>query len=168
MLVVADTSPLIGLVRIGYIDILPRLYGSVIIPTEVAAELASIARPLEERAFVLAPPAWLSVRRPTQVEAIADLDAGECAAISLVRELGADLLLIDEAKGRQAAIARSIRTARTAAVLFDAANFGAIADLKDAFDKLRDTNFRVPHDVLDELLKLHEQIRAQRGKPGGP
>ena len=130
MLVISDTSPLIALVRIGHVDVLPRLYGSVVIPTEVAGELASRKRPSEVQAFIANPPTWLSVRSPSTIEEIQDLDPGECAAISLARELGADLLLIDETKGREAAISRHIRTARTAAVLFDAANAGALPNLK--------------------------------------
>ena len=62
MLVVADTSPLIGLLKIGLIDVLPKLYGSVVIPTEVATELASPKRPIEIQSFIATPPKWLSVR----------------------------------------------------------------------------------------------------------
>jgi predicted nucleic acid-binding protein len=39
MLVVADTSPLNYLVWIGLPDLLPKLYGAVIIPPEVRVEL---------------------------------------------------------------------------------------------------------------------------------
>jgi len=161
MLVIADTSPLIGLVKIGHVDVLPRLYGSVVIPPEVADELASTKRPREVQAFIASTPGWLSVRSPTKIEVIEGIDRGESAAISLARELKADLLLIDESKGREAAIARHIRTARTAAVLFDAANAGVLPDLKAVFDKLRATNFRVPHEVLDELLRRHEEQRPK-------
>jgi predicted nucleic acid-binding protein len=164
MLVIADTSPLIGLLKIGHVDVLPRLYGSVVIPPQVAAELASRKRPPEVQAFIAAAPPWLSTRSPAKVEEIEGIDLGERAAISLARELKADLLLIDESKGREAAIARHIRTARTAAVLFDAANAGVLPDLKEAFDKLKATNFRVPATVLDELLKRHEQIKTQQAE----
>src|SRR5260370_540089 len=82
MLVVADISPLIGLVRIGCVDVLPHLYGSVVIPAEVAVELASPKRPLEVQAFMAVPPIWLSIRSPLQLEPLNDLDAGERAAIS--------------------------------------------------------------------------------------
>jgi len=161
MLVVANTSPLIGLVRIGCQDVLPRLYGSVVIPTEVATELASPKRPAEVRAFIAVRPTWLSVRSPAKLQEIEDLDVGERAAISLARELNADLLLIDENKGRQAAIGFGLRTARTAAVLFDAANAGAIPDLAEVFSNLKATNFRVPHKVLDELLRRHQRIKSE-------
>ena len=159
MLVVADASPLVGLVKIGHVDVLPALYGGVAIPPQVAAELESPKRPVEVRTFMASRPAWLSVRAPARLEAIAGIDPGELEAISLAKELAADLLLIDEARGRAAAIALGIPTARTAAVLFDAANAGVIADLKAAFDKLRATNFRVPGKVLDELLSRHQAAR---------
>ena len=159
MLVVADASPLVGLVKIGHADVLPALYGEVVIPPLVAAELSSPKRPADVRSFMASCPPWLSVRAPSRLEPIDDLDPGELEAISLAKELGADLLLIDEAKGRAAAIALHIRTARTAAVLFDAATAGVLPDLKGAFDKLRATNFRVPGKVLDELLARHQAAR---------
>ena len=96
MLVVADASPLVGLIKIGHVDVLAGLYGAVVIPTQVAAELADPRRPAEVRTFIVSAPAWLSVRAASRLEAIADLDPGELEAISLAKELGADLLLIDE------------------------------------------------------------------------
>ena len=161
MVVVADTSPFIGLVKIGYVEVLPRLYRCVTIPPEVAAELASPKRTPEVQAFIASSPAWLCVRSPVTMETITGIDPGECAAISLARELRADLLLIDENAGRNAAMARHIQTVRTAAILLDAANVGVLSDLKSAFDKLKATNFRVPVKVLDELLKRHHQFRAR-------
>jgi predicted nucleic acid-binding protein len=45
MIVVADSSPLVALTNIGYIDVLPRLFGQVIIPPEISAELSQPRRP---------------------------------------------------------------------------------------------------------------------------
>jgi predicted nucleic acid-binding protein len=48
MIVVADTSPFVVLVAIGQVDILPTLFQEVLIPPQVASELAS-SRLLDER-----------------------------------------------------------------------------------------------------------------------
>jgi predicted nucleic acid-binding protein len=45
MLVVADTSPLNYLVWIESVDILPKLFGKVIVPPEVCAELRAADAP---------------------------------------------------------------------------------------------------------------------------
>ena len=55
MLVVADSSPLIVLINIGHIDILPLLFGKVIIPLEVSGELAQDNRPQPVRTFIATP-----------------------------------------------------------------------------------------------------------------
>ena len=39
MKVVSDASPLIALARIGHFDLLPKLYGIIVIPTEVYSEV---------------------------------------------------------------------------------------------------------------------------------
>jgi predicted nucleic acid-binding protein len=161
MLVVSDASPFIALIKIGLVEILPKLYGSVIIPPEVAKELTAATGPVETRSFMAKSPAWLKVQAPKVVEHIKNLDPGERAAISLARELRADLLLIDETRGRREAIARNIPTIRTAAVLFDAATANHINDLADAYDRLERTDFRVPREALDELLRQHQAKRQQ-------
>jgi hypothetical protein len=103
MIVIADTSPLVVLVKIMHTEILPSLFGSIVLPPAVVAELADVRRPQIVRDFIASPPPWLWVRRPSAIESIPGLDEGERQAISLARELGADLLLMDEEKGRATA-----------------------------------------------------------------
>src|SRR5690348_9376816 len=117
MLVVADSSPLIVLINIGHIDVLPALFGDVVIPPEVAVELSQPNRPAAVRDFAANRPPWLIERIPTQIESIPSLHAGELAAISLAGELRADLLLIDEIAGRKAAVERGIPITGTIGVL---------------------------------------------------
>ena len=101
MIVVADSSPFIALINIEQINVLPALFQEVIAPPQVIAELQTPNRPPEVRTFIITPPPWLIERAPTETEEIATLHAGEAAAISLARELQADLLLIDELGGRR-------------------------------------------------------------------
>jgi predicted nucleic acid-binding protein len=45
MIVVSDTTPLRHLIAIGEAELLPRLYGTVIVPPAVWAELQAAAYP---------------------------------------------------------------------------------------------------------------------------
>lgn len=85
MLVVADSSPLIVLINIGHTDVLPKLFGEVVVPPQVAAELRQPNRPQRVREFAASPPEWLHERAPAAIEPIPALHAGELAAISLAR-----------------------------------------------------------------------------------
>lgn len=72
--VVADTSCLIGLERIGRLELLPALFEAVLIPPTVAGEFGFA-------------PVWLLVEAPADRALVAALrlmvDAGESEAIAL-------------------------------------------------------------------------------------
>ena len=168
MIVVADASPFIGLLKIGCVDVLPKLFGRVVVPREVWAELGHAGGAEVVRAFAAAPPDWLDVREATDMADLPPLHAGERAAISLAVSLGADLLLIDERDGRRAATDCGLKTARTAAVLFRAADAGVLDDLAAAYARLKATDFRVPPAVLDGLLARHRATRGDPNASGDP
>jgi predicted nucleic acid-binding protein len=60
--VVADSSPLNYLTLIGSVDVLRRLYGTVIVPQQVITELTDPAAPHEVRGWALNLPDWIDVR----------------------------------------------------------------------------------------------------------
>lgn len=47
MIVVADASPFVVMVAIEHVEVLPTVFREVLIPPEVASELASSKRPTE-------------------------------------------------------------------------------------------------------------------------
>jgi len=74
MIVVSDTSPINYLVLIGCQDLLPT------------------------------PPDWIEVRSAPEIPTtLAHLDSGEREALALALAVGANFVLVDERKGRQAA-----------------------------------------------------------------
>ena len=79
------------------------------------------------------------------------LDAGERAAITLALSMHADLILIDERKGTQAAIQRGFEVTGTLGVLRLAARRGLVS-LAESFDRLKRTNFRYRQQIMDHLL----------------
>jgi predicted nucleic acid-binding protein len=159
MLVVADSSPLIALINIGHIDILPQLFGTVLIPPAVGAELRDAKRHQAIRSFIEGLPPWLIERSPKTMESFPLLDDGEVAAISLALEMKADLLLIDESLGRKTAAARGIHIAGTIGIIERAADQNLL-DLKDAFDRIKETDFWISHELLDVRLKLYIERKS--------
>jgi predicted nucleic acid-binding protein len=165
MLVVADSSPINHLVRLGRIELLPELFSQVVVPTQVADEMRQPATPETVRAFVSSPPPWFTERAPSSVETVVGLDLGESSAISLARELKADLLLIDERAGRKAAVERQVSVVGTIGVLERAAAQGLV-DLEQAFRVLEASDFRVrPQDLAERLRMFHERDRVAESRP---
>jgi len=94
MIVIADTSPISYLVSIREIDILPKLYGRVLVPPSVYDELRHPRAPEAVRSWIAAPQAWFEVRAtslaPDEELLKADIEIGERDAILLAQEFGAD------------------------------------------------------------------------------
>ena len=64
MIVVADTSPINYLVLIKEIEILPKLYGKVVIPQTVREELLHPVAPEIVGTWTAQAPAWPGIRTP--------------------------------------------------------------------------------------------------------
>ena len=161
MIVVADTSPLNYLVQIDCQDLLPRLFGRILVPAAVMQELIHAGAPPAVKTWLNQLPVWIDVRS-AQFEhdsGLAFLDPGEREAIQLAEDQHADLLLIDERKGRQEAKRRRLRTVGTLGVLLSAGELGFI-EPKSAYRRLlAETTFRASAALEAHFL---EQIRDTR------
>jgi len=150
VIVVSDTSPIFYLVEIDVTEVLPALYGNVLIPPAVHDELCHPRSPSYQ--WASNPPAWLKVAAPQQIDHSLNLDLGEQEAIALALEVHADRLLVDEKLGRQAAIQRGLRVAGTLGVLLDAASANLI-DFEQAIGRLRETSFYLTDTLIEDLRK---------------
>ena len=163
MIVVSDTSPLNYLILIGEVDVLPALFRRVVAPPAVVAEMLQPGAPEIVANWAAAPPKWLEVIAPTTFDANLPLGAGEVEAIGLAQKLKADRLLLDERKATLVATRLGLAVIGTLSVLSLAAEKGLLA-LPAAIAALRQTNFRGPADLIEELLKQDER---QHGKGTG-
>src|SRR5580658_8159239 len=144
----------------GQIDLLPALFEKVLIPTAVRSELASSKAPSAVRLWAANFPFWLEVRDApishAEDASLAGIDAGEKAAIQLAVSLSADLLLMDDRKGVNAAQSKGLRVTGTLGIL-DLAAERRLADFARAVEKLRQTNFRVPQALPEALLEKRKE-----------
>ena len=150
MIVISDTGPLRYLAVLGRAELLPQLFGQILCPSAIISECQHPKAPVALRALITTQPEWLVIQDPQHVSAelASHLDAGEAAAMALAHELGADLILMDEKKGRLHAKANGFNVAGTLNILALAAKRGLL-DYHTTVSELRTTsNFRVSDAVV--------------------
>jgi predicted nucleic acid-binding protein len=155
MIVVADTSPLNYPIQIDCDIFLPQLYRRVVVPSGVMWELGHTDAPASVAAWLTHIPAWLDVRvTGSQPDAgLASLGLGEREAIQLAEEEHADLILMDERKGRLEAKRRGLITTGTLGVLLTAGELGLI-DPQNAYCRLiAETTFRTSASLETQFLR---------------
>jgi len=151
MIVVSDTTPINYLILINEIDILQKLFGKIILPESVLKELNDLDSPDEVLDWVENLPRWVDIRAANVIDQTLNLDRGEQEAISLAKELNADLLLIDDRKARNIAIERGFKITGTINIL-ESAHKRNLLDINIAFKALQQTNFRISAKLLQEIL----------------
>jgi predicted nucleic acid-binding protein len=156
MIVVADTSPLNYLIQIACDSLLPQLYGRIVIPSGVMHELEHPGAPATVRMWLTKVPAWIEVSLTSSMPdaELAFLGLGEREAIQLAEEQHADLLLMDEHKGRMEAKRRGLRTTGTLGVLLSAGELSLIEPALAYKRLLTETSFRTSAALEAHFLRL--------------
>ena len=140
MRVVSNTSPLCNLAVIGRLDLLKRRYGEVRIPPAVAAELSALSHVGAKSHLAAAKEeGWIVVEKPPgpPPPLVFPLDVGETEAIALAIVVPADVLLIDEKRGREAARRLGLAVGGVLGELLHARQAGWIPNLRAEIDRLR-------------------------------
>ena len=158
MIVVADTIPLIHLILIERDTLLKALYGRVIVPQAVAAELQAPAVPAKVKAWISNPPDWLEINKTVfRDESLAHLDGGQCGAILLAQRLEGSVLLVDDFGGRQEAGRRNLNLTGTLTVLYLGAGRGLVEDFPGTLNQLTKTGFLTSPEVIQLFLDRHAE-----------
>ncbi len=156
MIVVSDTSPICYLLLIDEIELLPQLYGKVLIPTIIQQELSHVKSPSAVKNWIDTPPDWLIIETvaPCFEQDLEVLDAGERAAITLAEQQEANLVIVDDARGRKIARSRGLKVTGLLGVLDEAAKQNLV-DFPTAINRLQKTTFRASAMLIECLLNRH-------------
>ena len=155
MLVVADATPLISLMKIGRLNLLERLFVQIVIPEAVYSELTTNVAfteevcQIEECGFINR----VSVADNKSVDVLrraTGLDLGESEAIVYADTNGANILLIDEAKGRRVARTMGLKIMGTLGMLLEAFYKDILTsdDIEADMIRLRESNRHIGDDLI--------------------
>ena len=141
MIVVSDSTALIGLSAIGGLEWLRELYSIVIIPQAVYREVI-IDGSGKAGSKEVASADWIQTRTiqnhndKIYLMNVIGLDEGESEAIVLAAEIGADLLLLDDSDARQYARKRHLKITGMVGVILAAKQKGIVGFVRPQLDAL--------------------------------
>ena len=152
MIVIADTTPIITLLKLERLELLEKIFGQVII-------YLSEAKVIGDCSFLKR--GEVSDRQAIKIlREVVGLDAGESEAIALADEQGADLLIIDERKGRRAAKQMGLKITGTIGILIQAFDSKILSrqEIFSCLEILRSGDIRIS-DALFETVLEHVNAR---------
>jgi uncharacterized protein len=156
VIVVSDASPLIALAAVQKLDLLRILYREILVPSAVYNEVAAV-RPMAPGADEIRNSPWIYAREAEDrnlIEALSlEIDAGEAEAIALAIEVDADLLLMDERRGRLAAMRLGRRVVGILGVIVEAKAGGLVPAVRPILDALtQEAGFRISATLRERIL----------------
>jgi predicted nucleic acid-binding protein len=160
MIIVSDTTPISELAKVDHLDLLPKLFGKVVIPQGVFDELQVGEHPAAKLVQDLS---WLEVVTVNNQQLVRELqqsfklDLGESEAIALAEEISASQLLIDERAARKVAMARKLPLIGTVGILLLAKRRGLLDSVKDVLDEMKAQGMRISDRLYVQVLTLAQE-----------
>jgi predicted nucleic acid-binding protein len=156
MIIVSNTTPLIGFATIKRFDLLYELFGQVHIPQAVYQETVIFGREVGGAKREVSKATWIEtlvVKDRLAVKVLLDeLDLGETETIVLAYEIGADWVLMDEKKGRRKLSQLGLNKIGTLGILLKAKQVGLLSVIKPEIEKLHQQGFSLSQTVIDTIL----------------
>jgi predicted nucleic acid-binding protein len=157
LIVVADAGPIIHLSLIGHLDLIPALFGRVVVPRRVYEEVVRSEGGMPG-SDELRNATWADLHegdvRPELVRLLeSHLDFGEAAAIALALDLGADMVLSDDRQARLAAERLELRVRGTLGILLEARRQGRIPELAPLLNELRSKGVWLSGKLIEGVLR---------------
>ena len=136
MKVVVNTTPIIALASIGQLELLQRLFGTIMIAEAVYQEI----RAKQSYGYDQIESEWIEVQaiqgQLYKQLLLSQLDSGEAETIILAKEVNADFVIIDENLGYRFASNVGLTAIRTLSILLRAKEKGYLSQLKPLLDEM--------------------------------
>lgn len=154
IVIIADSSPLVGLARLGRLGLLKQMAEQIMVPPAVWRE--TTGRADKPGALEIARCEWIVVAPVDEgqvSEFLSDVDRGEAEAIALALSRPEGLLLADDQKARRLAESRNLRVKGTVGLLVEAWRRGLLSKLGPELKALRANGLFIHPDLIGAALK---------------
>ncbi|MCD8018901.1 MAG: DUF3368 domain-containing protein [Clostridiales bacterium] len=159
MIIVSDSTPIISLLKIHHLDLLYHLFGEIWIPRAVYQELTFNKKFRQEAEQIINSEYIKKVtvedaRFVNRFRQKNGLDIGESEAIILSDEYKADILLMDEVKGRKVAKQMGLQVMGTIGILMAAFDERLLSseDMEQCIKVLQDSGRHISDRLYKELI----------------
>lgn len=157
MIVISDTSPIVNLAAVGQLELLRQLYSKIVIPQAVRHEIVVVGAG-QPGAIEVEASDWIQTHQVTNRTMVSSLqlevDDGEAEAIALAAELKADLLLLDERRGRIVVSRLGLKFIGLLGVLIEAKYRGLVPAIRPILDDLiGKAGFWITRELYDRVLQ---------------
>ena len=160
--VIANSTPLISLAKTNELDILKEIYNQIVIPKAVYEEVAISGRG-KKGSVEITSAEWIKVKevRDEKLKKFLqmELGRGEAEVIALACEVNADLVIIDENRGRGIAKRFGLKVTGTMGTIIEAKKRGLLNNVREKLDELINAGIWIGEDLYEEALRLS-------GEPG--
>ena len=153
MKAVFNTSPLVFLSKLGYLQPLRTIFQDVLVPKAVFKEVAVKKDEVYRDVEMLIGESFIVMEEIEPAVALSDIHTGEAEAITLAKRLNCWIAL-DDSKARWIAMREGLRVIGTAGLLKVMIRRGLVEEKpEDLFMKLALHGFRMKKEVFLEILK---------------
>jgi len=157
-IVISNTTPIIALSLIQKLDLYQHLYGEVLIPPAVRAELLAGghragALELQKASYLRA----VHLADSRRADLLSDLDRGEAEVVSLAVELSAGLVIIDERLGRRHAQRLNLSVTGVLGVLLRAKERKLVAEIEPLIRQLQQSGIRFSNALIERVLLMADE-----------
>ena len=156
-IVIVNSTPIIALSSIDSLNLLRKIYGTVIIPEAVKAEISFKSKSKAHYQLNKSSD-WIQIREITnefhKQMFKTQLHDGEVEVMILGQELNADLLVIDDFVAREHAKYLGFKVIGTIGILISAKSKGFIHQIKPLMDKLIINGIYISNRLYSEIIKI--------------
>jgi predicted nucleic acid-binding protein len=153
---VLNASPMIVLARAGYLDLVPKLVSSPVIPRAVAAEIRA-GEADDAAAKFLGQPSWLTVvdlNPALSPLAIWRLGLGESEVLEYARRNPGTVAILDDRAARRSATALKIPIVGTLGLLLAAKRSGLIESVEKAIERVKSCGLFVDPGTAAKVIAM--------------